>query len=229
MGTVAVRVFVVVDALGRYRTRLGAQDVDLPLVPISDDLAIALLITVDHGVRFAEQAGTELAELLAPFEAEVVVSVATMGIPLAIEVTRALGLDDYLILQKTPKIHLQDAIAEPVTSITTGAPQRLLFDRARVSVVAGRRVAVVDDVISTGASVCAALNILRRVGAEPVVIGAMLTEASTWQVALGEDAALVHALGGIPVFRRQASGQLVEDWDGNSDHDIVPASATTDR
>ncbi|HXQ60489.1 MAG TPA: phosphoribosyltransferase family protein, partial [Acidimicrobiales bacterium] len=157
-----------VDALGRYRTRLGAQDVELPLVPISEDLAIALLITVDHGVRFAEQAGTELAALLAPFEAEVVVSVATMGIPLAIEVTRALGLDDYLILQKTPKIHLQDALSEPVTSITTDTPQRLLFDRARVSVVAGRRVAVVDDVISTGASVRAALNILRRVSATPV-------------------------------------------------------------
>ena len=105
-GTEAVRVFGVVDAVGRYRTRIGAQEVDLPLVPIADDLAIALLITVDHGVRFAEQAGTELAALLAPYEADVVVSVATMGIPLAIEVTRALGLDDYLILQKTPKIHL---------------------------------------------------------------------------------------------------------------------------
>ena len=202
---------------------------DLPLVPIADDLAIALLITVDHGVRFAEQAGSELAELLAPFNADVVASVATMGIPLAIEVTRALGLDDYLILQKTPKIHLKDAISEPVTSITTGAPQRLLFDRARVSVVAGRRVAVVDDVISTGASVCAALNILRRVGAEPVVIGAMLTEASTWRQALGEDAALVHSLGGIPVFRRDQSGELVEDWDGSSDRDVLPASVTTEQ
>lgn len=218
-----------VDAVGRYRTRIGAEDVDLPLVPIADDLAIALLITVDHGVRFAEQAGAELAELLAPYEAEVVVSVATMGIPLAIEVTRALGLDDYLILQKTPKIHLQDAISEPVTSITTGTPQRLLFDRARVSVVAGRRVAVVDDVISTGASVCVALNILRRVGAEPVVIGAMLTEAATWQMALGEDAGLVHALGGIPVFRRERSGELVEDWDGSSERDIIPASLTTEQ
>jgi adenine/guanine phosphoribosyltransferase-like PRPP-binding protein len=198
-------------------------------VPIADHLAIALLITVDHGVRFAEQAGTELAELLAPYDADVVVSVATMGIPLAIEVTRALGLDDYLILQKTPKIHLQDAISEPVTSITTGAPQRLLFDRARISAVAGRRVAVVDDVISTGASVCAALNILRRVGAEPVVIGAMLTEASTWRAALGDDASRVHALGGIPVFRREPGGEIVEDWDGSSDRDILPASLTTDK
>jgi adenine phosphoribosyltransferase len=216
----------VVDAVGRYKTRIGAQVVDLPLVPIADDLAIALLITVDHGVRFAEQAGTELAELLAPYDVDVVASVATMGIPLAIEVTRALGLDDYLILQKTPKIHLQDAISEPVTSITTGAPQRLLFDRARVSAAAGRRVAVVDDVISTGASVRAALTILRRVGAEPVVIGAMLTEAATWRVAMGEDAALVHSLGAIPVFRREPSGEIVEDWDGSSDRDTVPASVT---
>jgi adenine phosphoribosyltransferase len=219
----------VVDAVGRYRTRIGAQDIDLPVVPIAEDLAIALLITVDHGVRFAEQAGAELAELLAPYEADVVVSVATMGIPLAIEVTRALGLDDYLILQKTPKIHLQDAISEPVRSITTGTPQKLLFDRSRVSVVAGRRVAVVDDVISTGASVCAALNILRRVGAEPVVIGALLTEASTWVAALGEDAGLVHALGGIPVFHRQSSGELVEDWDGSSDRDVIPASLSTEK
>ncbi len=151
--TGAVRVFDVVDAVGRYVARIGSQEVDLPLVPIADDLAIALLITVDHGVRFAERAGAELADHLAPFRAEVVVSVATMGIPLAIEATRALGLDDYLILQKTPKIHLQDAISEPVTSITTGTSQRLLFDRSRVSAAAGRRVAVVDDVISTGASV----------------------------------------------------------------------------
>jgi adenine/guanine phosphoribosyltransferase-like PRPP-binding protein len=219
----------VVDAVGRYKTRIGAQDVDLPLVPIADDLAIALLITVDHGVRFAEQAGTELAELLAPYDVDVVASVATMGIPLAIEVTRALGLDDYLILQKTPKIHLQDAISEPVTSITTGAPQRLLFDRARVSAAAGRRVAVVDDVISTGASVRAALTILRRVGAEPVVIGAMLTEAATWRVTMGEDAALVHSLGAIPVFRREPSGEITEDWDGSSDRDVVPASVTTEQ
>jgi adenine/guanine phosphoribosyltransferase-like PRPP-binding protein len=228
-GTEPVRVFPVVDAIGRYRTKIGGQDVELPLVPIADDLAIALLITVDHGVRFAEQAGRELAELLAPFDADVVVSVATMGIPLAIEVTRALGLDDYIILQKTPKIHLQDAISEPVTSITTGAPQKLLFDRSRISVAAGRRVAVVDDVISTGASLIAAMNILRRVGAQPVVVGAMLTEASTWRVALGDDAALVHSLGGIPVFRRERSGELVEDWDGSSNRDVIPASLTPEQ
>ena len=208
-----------VIAAGTYRATVGSQEIDLPLIPITEDLAIALLITVDHGVRFVERAATELAQLLEPYEIEIVVSVATMGIPLAIEVTRALGLDDYLILQKTPKLHLRDAITEPVKSITTGAQQTLLFDAARVEAVKGRRVGLVDDVISTGASMRAALNLLNRVGAEPVAIGTLVTEAATWRRLLGDTVALVHALGAIPVFRRDATGAFVEDWDGGGEPD----------
>ncbi len=156
------------DERPTYRAMVGSQALDLPIVPLSDDLAIALLITVDLGVGFAAVAGRELAAELAPFGPEVVVSVATMGIPLAIEVTRALGLDDYVILHKTPKIHLADAYTEPVRSITTGAPQTLRLDPARVGAVRGRRVAIVDDVISTGASTQAALALVRRVGGDPV-------------------------------------------------------------
>jgi adenine phosphoribosyltransferase len=218
-----------VIAAGTYRATVGSQEIDLPLIPITQDLAIALLITVDHGVRFVELAATELARLLEPYEIEIVVSVATMGIPLAIEVTRALGLDDYLILQKTPKLHLRDAITEPVKSITTGAQQRLLFDAARVGAVKGRRVGLVDDVISTGASMRAALNLLNRVGAEPVAIGTLVTEASTWRRLLGDTVNLVHALGAIPVFRRDGTGALVEDWDGGGEPDglaIAPAGGT---
>jgi adenine/guanine phosphoribosyltransferase-like PRPP-binding protein len=195
-----------------YVTRVGSQEVEVPLVEVADGLLIALLITVDHGVRFAERAGSELAERLAPSNVDIVVSVATMGIPLAIEVTRALGLDDYLILHKTPKIHLGDAIAEPVTSITTGAPQHLRMDPARLQAVAGRRVAVVDDVVSTGASMQAALNLLRRVRAEPAVVGTLVTEGADWRERLGPDAHMVQALGAIPVFRRQPDGSLREDW-----------------
>jgi len=191
-----------VIAAGTYRAKVGSQEIDLPLIPITGDLAIALLITVDHGVRFVEQAATELALLLEPYEIDLVVSVATMGIPLAIEVTRALGLDDYLILQKT-----------------TGAQQQLLFDAARVEVVKGKRVGLVDDVISTGASMRAALNLLHRVGAEPAAIGTLVTEAATWRRELGDTVELVHALGAIPVFRRDASGNFVEDWDGGGEPD----------
>jgi adenine phosphoribosyltransferase len=218
-----------VIAAGTYHATVGSQEIDLPLIPITDELAIALLITVDHGVRFVERAATELAEQLEPYEPDLVVSVATMGIPLAIEVTRALGLDDYLILQKTPKLHLRDAIAEPVKSITTGAQQRLLFDAARVDVVKGKRVALVDDVISTGASMRAALNLLNRVGAKPVAIGTLVTEASTWRRELGDTVDLVHALGAIPVFRRNASGVFIEDWDGGGEPDGLALAALDAR
>jgi adenine phosphoribosyltransferase len=145
---------------------------------------------------------------------DVVATVATMGIPLAVEVTRSLGLDTYVVLHKTPKIHLADAISEPVRSITTDAEQRLLFDRARIDAVKGKRVAIVDDVISTGASTGATLRLLRGVGADVVAIGTLVTEAGLWRGALGEDATMVRALGSIPVFRPDGSGGLVEDWNG---------------
>jgi adenine/guanine phosphoribosyltransferase-like PRPP-binding protein len=200
--------------LRRYPVDVGTQHVELPVVALSDELSLALLITVDMGVAFIDQAGRELADILRPFDVDIVATVATMGIPLCVEVTRYLELDQYVILHKTPKIHLADAVSEPVRSITTDADQRLLFDRARVKDVAGRRVAIVDDVISTGASTGASLRLLRGVGAEIVVIGTLVTEASLWRSALGDDAAMVHALGSIPVFRPDGSGELVEDWDG---------------
>ena len=207
---------VVIQPGGTYPTKVGTQTIDLPVVSIAEDVAIALFITVDQGVAFSSVAGKELADLIRSYNVDVVASVATMGIPIAIEITRALGLDDYLIFQKTPKIHLADAIAEPVRSITTDTPQRLLFDRARVGAVAGKRVALVDDVISTGASIRAALALLRRVGADPVAIGAVLSETDVWRGALGEDQRLVHSLGSIPIFRK-SDGEFVEDWEGSGD------------
>jgi adenine phosphoribosyltransferase len=201
------------DARPTYRVTIGSQQVDLPLTRISDDLTVALLMTIDAGVAFIGRAGADLGALLAPSAPEVVVSAATLGIPVALEVSRALGLDDYVILQKTPKAHLADAYAEPLSSITTGVPQRLLLDRARVPAVAGRRVAVVDDVIATGGSISASLRLLRAAGADVVAIGALLVEGSLWRGTLGDDAATVVSLGRIPVFRPVAGGGFREDWD----------------
>lgn len=196
----------------RYRVELGSQTVDLPLVPIGPDTAISLLMTIDHGVRFMERAGGDLAELLAPSEPEIVATAATLGIPVAIEVTKALGYDDYLVLQKTAKIHLGDALAEPLSSITTTGSQQLLLDRARIPAVAGKRVALVDDVVATGGSMAACLRLLRAAGAEVVSVGTLLAEGAGWSDALGADAELVRSLGRIPLFRRTDDG-WVEQWD----------------
>jgi len=197
-----------------YPVTIGSQEVALPIVALSDSLSLALLITVDMGIEFMRVAGDELANILRPYDIDIVATVATMGIPVAAEVTRGLGLDQYVILHKTPKIHLADAVSESVRSITTNADQRLLFDRARIKDVVGKRVAIVDDVVSTGASTGAALRLLRSVGADVVAIGTLVTEASVWEAALGDDADKVHALGKIPVFHPGDDGRLVEDWAG---------------
>jgi adenine/guanine phosphoribosyltransferase-like PRPP-binding protein len=194
-----------------YRATVGSQQVDLPIVPLDGQRAISLMMTIDLGVRFTSVAAAELAAALASAGPERVVSVATLGIPVAFEVSRCLGLDDYLILQKSPKIHLKDCLREPVDSITSATTQHLLLDRQRIGAVRGRRVAFVDDVISTGASAVAALRLLRQAGADIVAIGALLTESSAWRGALGPDAALVQALGQIPLFRPGPDGTWIPD------------------
>lgn len=196
-----------------YRVDVGSQSITLPLVPLSDQRAISLLMTIDVGVGFLATAGTDLAAVIRGAEPDIVATAATLGIPVAIEVSRALGLDDYLVLQKTAKIHLGDALEAPLSSITTSGAQRLLLDRARIPAVAGKRVALVDDVIATGGSIAASARLLRAAGAEVVVIGALLVEGSAWRGALGTDAGLVRSLGSIPMFTDDGDGGWQEVWD----------------
>ena len=78
--------------------------------------------------------------------------------------------------------------------------------------MSGRRVVVVDDVISTGASTAAALSLVRRTGGQPVAVGVLMTEGSAWRDTLGADADRVVALGSMPVFRPGPDGDLRADW-----------------
>jgi adenine/guanine phosphoribosyltransferase-like PRPP-binding protein len=111
-----------------------------------------------------------------------------------------------VILQKTRKIHLADALSSATRSITTAEDQALLLDRARLGAVRGKRVALVDDVISTGSSIVASLNLLREAEADVVAIGALLAEGTGWREKLGADADLVFTLGTIPIFDATAEG-----------------------
>ncbi len=179
---------------------IGSQQVELPIVPVSPELSIALFMTIDHGVRLIDTAGAELAELFRAAAPEIVVAPATLGIPVAIAVTRALGLDDHLILQKSRKVHLGDALTEEVRAITSTDVSVLRLDRARLPAVAGRRVLLVDDVISTGSSSIAALRLLERAGAEVVGVGALLAEGDGWPDALLPYESRLRTLGRIPLF-----------------------------
>ena len=183
-----------------YTVDIGGEPVTLPIVAINDRLAISLLMVIDMGVDFGERIGTALAAKLRPLEPDIVVGAATLGIPVVIEVSRALGLDQYVIAQKSPKIHLADALVQEVQSVTTSAKQRLMLDRRALPLLAGRRAVVVDDVAATGSSLAATLKLVRTAGAEIVGAGVILTEGYEWKKALGADAGLVQSLGHIPQF-----------------------------
>lgn len=179
---------------------------DLPIVPISSDFAISLMMVIDLGVKFGEHVGKCLAAKLAPLDPDIIVGPATLGIPVAIEVTRALGLDNYVVLQKSPKLHLADALVQRLTSITSKGEQRLLLDRAAIPLIAGKRVVVVDDVVASGSSLKSALALVRQAGADVVGSGVILTEAQEWQAALGADADHLVSLAHIPQFTPDDAG-----------------------
>ena len=159
-----------------YTVDIASEPVTLPIVPINDTLAISLLMVIDMGVRFGERIGKAMAAKLAPLRPEIVVGAATLGIPVVIEVSRALGLDQYVNAQKSPKIHLADALVQEVHSVTTASKQRLLLDRRSVPLLANRRVVVVDDVVATGSSLAATFALVRAAGGEIVGAGVILTE-----------------------------------------------------
>ncbi len=185
---------------------VAGRPVELPIVAIKPDFAISLMMVIDLGVDFLSHAGQELAARLQPLKPEVIVGPATLGIPIAIEVSRALGLDRYVVLQKSPKIHLGDALTETITSITSKGEQRLLLDRRAVPLLEGKRAVVVDDVVATGSSLKGAIALARAAGAEVVGTGVILTEAQDWKAVLGADAERVVSLGHIPQFAPDANG-----------------------
>lgn len=183
-----------------HAARIGSQTLDLPVVDVGGGVAIALLITVDQGLHFLQTAGRELAEASRDAQPEIVVTAATLGIPVAIEVTRALGIDDFVVLHKSPKIHLADAVSAGLTSITSRGEQRLMLDRARVDAVRGRRVLFVDDILSTGGSAGAALDILAEVGAEVTGAAFLAVEGAEGLDALTARGVPVYSLGELPLL-----------------------------
>lgn len=186
-----------------YRTEVAGEMIDLPLIAAEGGRAIALLMVIDRGMRFVERAGRALAERFAPLKPDLIVGSATLGIPVAMEVTRALNIDQYVILQKSPKFHLADALVEEVRSVTSAGMQRLLLDREAIFRLQGKRVIVVDDVVATGSSMAAAMRLVRRAGADIIAAGTILSEGRDWHQALGRDAELITSLGHIPQFTLQ--------------------------
>ena len=146
----------------------------LPILNLSDSLAIAGFVMLGD-VELCESCARELAKKV-PAEAEIIMTAETKGIPLAAELARQIGMPYYITARKSVKAYMEDPIWVEDESITTMGKQRLYLMRADIDRVAGRKVLLLDDVISTGGSMTALGNLAEKAGAHVVGQAAVLAE-----------------------------------------------------
>ena len=122
-----------------------------------------------------------MAELAFPLIADVVVGLPTLGLSLARGVAKKLGHKRYVALGYSRKFWYRDDLGVPVRSITSpGDEKKIYIDPGMVPLIAGRRVVVVDDVISGGATAAAAIPFLKRLGAEPLALVVAMRQSRRW-------------------------------------------------
>jgi adenine/guanine phosphoribosyltransferase-like PRPP-binding protein len=156
------------------------------VLPGDGTRAVASLILNQASFAVEDAISAALAELLAPHEPDVIIGVPTLGLPLANNVARRLGHARMVALGTSRKFWYRDDLSAPMSSITSPTQKKVIYlDPRSLPLLEGRRVAVVDDVISSGASMAAVLQLLESAGISPIVIGAAMLQGSRWQDKLG--------------------------------------------
>jgi adenine phosphoribosyltransferase len=173
-----------VDVAGVHR--------ELRLFEVAPGVRIAIL-NILGDTELVKAAAGELAEKLQPLRPEVLVTAEAKSIPLAYELADRLGIP-YVALRKQYRSYMGDALDVETVSITTGQPQTLYLDEKDRELLGGRRVVIVDDVISTGSTLEAMRQVVARAGAEPVGEAAIFTEGD--KAKWGD----IVAVGHLPVF-----------------------------
>lgn len=198
-----------------YPARLkDGRQLRLPIRPLADgEHALASLIINQASFAVLDALAQELAQQLRGQQIDVVVGLPTLGLTLASEVARKLGHARYVPCGNSRKFWYRDELSVPMSSITTpGQGKRLYLDPRMLPLLEGRRVALVDDVLSSGTSILAGLSLLKIASVEPVAIGAAMLQGRRWEAALNaEDACWhtrVHGVFETPILTRVADG----DW-----------------
>ena len=144
-----------------YRMKVAGLERDLPICPVTEDLYIAGFVI------FGDQELTVAcaAELLkkAP-EYDYIITAEAKGIPLAHEMARQAGDAKYFLARKAPKLYMTGVFESSVRSITTAKEQTLYLDTADAALMNGKRILIVDDVISTGESLNALETLVEKAG-----------------------------------------------------------------
>ena len=156
-----------------YRLKVAGIERDLPLCPISDSLNIGAFILFGD-VELTEKSAAALYEK-AP-DHDVMITAESKGIPLIHAMCRLSGKNRYVLARKSVKLYMSNVVSCTTKSITTDAVQTLYIDGADAEYLKGKRVLIVDDVISTGGSLLSLENLVAQSGGKVVGKMAILAE-----------------------------------------------------
>ncbi|MBS5988584.1 phosphoribosyltransferase family protein [Anaerococcus hydrogenalis] len=155
-----------------YKLEVCGLKRDLPIIQISDNLKIASFVLLGDA-ELAEKAGIELSKKV---DADIILTAEAKGISLAHEIAKNIGEKSFVVARKSEKSYMNDPINVEVNSITTKNTQKLFLDSKDVEKVKGKKIALVDDVISTGESMNALESLVKKAGGEVVQKLAILAE-----------------------------------------------------
>ena len=175
-----------------YSIEIAGVKRELRLFEIKPGLRIAIL-NILGDTELVQACARELAKKLEEVEYDILVTAEAKSIPLAY----ALSVETkkpYMVLRKSYKPYMGDALKAETLSITTGQPQVLILDEKDSDLIKGRNVVILDDVISTGSTLQGMRMILDKANASVVAEAAILTE--------GDRAQWMHiiSLGHLPLF-----------------------------
>ena len=144
-----------------YRMHVAGLDRDLPICPVTDKLYIAGFVIFGDPELTVACARDLLAR--AP-EYDYIITAEAKGIPLAHEMARQAGDSKYFLARKAPKLYMTGVFESSVKSITTAKEQTLYLDTADAELMKGKKILIVDDVISTGESLSALEVLVEKAG-----------------------------------------------------------------
>jgi adenine/guanine phosphoribosyltransferase-like PRPP-binding protein len=202
-----------------YPARLpDGRILELPVrrLPGEPPRAVASLIANQASFEVVRSLAAFMTDLARPMAPEIVVGLPTLGFAFAPLVAEALGHPHYVPLGYSRKFWYDDALAEPVRSLTTpGAGKMLFVDPNLLPRVRGRRVLIVDDAVSSGQTAVAALRLMRRIDAEVAGLVVAMKQGNTWRHALAAHEphapGLVHGAFECPRLRLCPDGWVPEE------------------
>lgn len=182
-----------------YKIKIAGFERELTLNPVTPDLYIAGFVILGD-TELTVAIASELLKIAPPFD--VMLTAEAKSIPLIYEMSRQAGRQKYYVARKSSKLYMKNTIDVDVKSITTASLQRLFIDGDDADELKGKRVLIVDDVISTGASLLALETLIDRVGATVAGKMAVLAEGD----AKNRDDILY--LEALPLFNPDGSVKL---------------------